>query len=358
MKPFKQSYCLVLLFVTSLLCAPTTANAEPDLSKINLGSYVTGPNITKNDLSGRFVIVEFWGVNCPPCIASIPHMTKLAEEYGHKKLVIVAMHAQGGTEAQVKEKWEKHAKSNYVAVVNNGNLPGSNVRGIPDVFLFAPNGKYLWNGRPNGVEDALEQAMKRYRAPKQEKEEAPAPDPIVAGVEATYFDRQLEDINEQKRSIDRPLAQIRRYAERAPKEDQKQEADAILSAVVAWAETQASQIESAMSQDPATAYALTEAAIELLGRDELADQFKKTKKAMDADDALMDRVRSMRMLREVTEEAESIGLDKDPKAAQERGNAREVRLITRNLARIIKAWPETEAAKQAQALQSEWGLER
>ncbi|MGB0766553.1 MAG: TlpA family protein disulfide reductase [Phycisphaeraceae bacterium] len=339
-----------------LLCSPMSASATPDLSKFSLGTYVTGPKITNDDLNGRFVIVEYWGINCPPCIASIPKITELAKDYGHDRLVVVANHAQGGSINQIKEKWESRAKSNHVAVYNGGHLPGSNVRGIPDVFLFAPNGQFLWNGRPGGVEQALEQAMRSFRLPKKEKEEAPKPDPIVTGVEATYFDRQLEDINEQSRSIDRPLAQVRRFAERAPKEEQMQEAGAILAAVTDWAKLREQAIQSTRADDPAAAYAMAEKAIELFGRDELAKPFADVKAAMDADDKLMDRVRSMRMLREVIAEAESIGLHEDPAVGQDRRNARTVRAITRDLGRIIKNWPDTPAAAQAQSLQSKWGL--
>jgi thiol-disulfide isomerase/thioredoxin len=357
MQHLLDRFGLVLLLAMGMLVSTSSANAEPDLSKINLGSYVTGPKITKNDLKGRFVIVEYWGVNCPPCIASIPHMTEMAEEYGHDRLVIVANHCQGGSDAAAKEKWESRAKSNYVAVINGGNLPGANVRGIPDVFLFAPNGKFLWNGRPGGVEKALEEAMKRYRVPKKDKEEAPKADPIVTGVQATYFERQLEDINEQERSIDRPLSQIRRYAERAANEEQQNEAGAILAAVTTWAQTQEAAVKSAMADDPATAYEMVEKQIELLGRDDLAKPFIAAKREMEADDATMDRVRSTRMLREVIAEAESIGLDKDASAAKESKNARAVRGISRDLGRIIKTWPDTDAADQAKSLQSKWGLE-
>ncbi len=348
---------LVLLLATALLLAPSTAHAEPDLSKINLGSYVTGPKITKNDLKGRFVIVEYWGINCGPCIASIPHITKLAEEYGHSQLVIVANHAQGGSDAQVKEKWESRAKSNYVAVVNGGNLPGTNVRGIPDTFLFAPNGKYLWNGHPNGVEKALKDAMKRYRVPKKEKVEEAAPDPIVTGIEPQYFKRQIEDINEQSRSIDAPLAQLRRASERSSKEEQKAEANAILATVAQFAKSQQDTIDKTIADDPATAYAMTDQAIELFGRDDLATSFTETKSKMESDDALMDRVRSMRKLREVIAEAESIGLTKDAaKANSDRKNTRTLRSIERDLGLIVKTWPETDAAKQAESFRTAWGL--
>ncbi|MFK7789872.1 MAG: TlpA disulfide reductase family protein [Phycisphaeraceae bacterium] len=358
MKRINTTCRLAFLLIACTLLLPSTALANPDLTKMDLGSYVTGPKITMNDLPGRFVIVEYWGVNCPPCIASIPHMSKLAKEYGHDKLLIIANHAQSASDAQVKEKWESRAKSNHVAVINRGNLPGAKVSGIPDVFLFAPNGKYLWNGRPSGVDKALEQAVKQYRLPKREKEEAPKADPIVTGVETKFFSRQLEEINEQKRSIDAPLIQLRRTLDRSKRDDQVAEAKAILDAVQQWIDQRSAAIDSSMQDDPAASHALIEATMELLGRDESAKAFTALHKQMEADDKLMDRVRSTRMLREVIAEAESIGLTTDAtKANSDRKNTRTIRGIARDLGKIIKTWPETDAAKQAEGFRKSWSLE-
>lgn len=356
-QPLIYGLALTLAICLSLLTSPARG---ADLSRMDLGSYVTGPKITNADLKGRFVIVEYWGVNCGPCIASIPHMTKLAKDYGHDRLVIVANHCQAASDEKAKEVWESRAKSNYVAVINRGNLPGANVSGIPDSFLFDPTGKLIWRGQPTSVDKPLEKAMKSFRWPKkekQEKKEEPAPDPIVPGVTSKYYERQVEDINAQKRSIDRPLAQIRRAAERG-KEEQVAEAKAILDVVTQWATTQQANINSTMSSDPAKAYAMSEQFIELLGRDDLAKVFVEIKKTMDTDDALMDRVRSMRMLREVIAQAESIGLTEDlEEAKSNRRNSRDLRVIARDLGRIADKWPETEAGKQAKTLQAEWGLD-
>lgn len=349
-------YCGLALTLAVCLSLMTNLARAADLSRMDLGSYVSGPKITNNDLKGRFVLVEYWGVNCGPCIASIPHMTKLAEEYGHDRLVIVANHCQNASDDKAKEVWESRAKSNYVAVINGGNLPGTNVRSIPDSFLFDPTGKLIWSGHPTSVDKPLEKAMKSFRWPKKEQEEEAAPEPIITDIESKYYARQIEDINAQKRSIAAPLAQLRKAAQRG-KDEQKAEAQAILDVVTKWAGTQQASIESAIVNDPATAYALAEKYIELLGRDEMAKPFVEFKKKMDADDATMDRVRSMRMLREAIAKAESTGLTEDPEAAKSnRKNSRDLRAIARDLDRIADKWPETEAGKQAKALQTEWGL--
>lgn len=353
-QPF--SFVLPAVIALSLLLVSSPAHAGTDLGRMDLGSYVSGPKITNKDLKGRFVIVEYWGVNCPPCIASIPHMTELAKEYGHKRLLIVANHSQNASDEKTKEVWDKRAKNDFVAVINRGHLPGANVSGIPDAFLFDPNGKQIWRGHPTQVDKPLEKAMKSFRWSKS-KDEGPAPDPIVTGVETKFYTSQLADINAQKRSIAAPLAQIRRASERGSKEEQKTEAQAILDAVTQWTQSQHSKIDQSMTSDPAASYTMLEETIELLGRDALAKSFAEAKAKMDADDAVMDEVRSMRMLREVVAQADSIGMNEDAQAAKsDRKNSRDLRAITRDLGRIIDKWPDTDAGKQAKSLQSKWGL--
>lgn len=353
----KRILTLAILFTMSI--SALDAAAAADLSKIRFGEHVTGPEVTDKELKKRFVIVEYWGINCPPCIASIPGITKLAEDYGHDKLVVVAMHRQGGTNDKVKEVWEARASSNHVAVFNGGDLPGFGNGGIPNSILFDPYGRELYRGSPSGLKNALKDAMRNFRPIAEEKPEEAGPPPIVSGVEAKYFKRELDTINEQERRIDSTLRNIRRVVERSSREDQVAEGQAILDALGAWASEQQAEAESAKSSDPATAYVIAEKAVDMLGRDELGEPFIEMKREMERDDKLMDTIRSRTMLREIKAQAEAIGLigDKSSEFNADR-HARELRMIARDLRRMAGVWPDTDAGKEAEALLKEWDLDR
>jgi thiol-disulfide isomerase/thioredoxin len=45
-------------------------------------------------LAGKVVVVEEWGVNCPPCIASLTELAKLAKSNAKKGLVVVGSERQ------------------------------------------------------------------------------------------------------------------------------------------------------------------------------------------------------------------------------------------------------------------------
>jgi hypothetical protein len=48
------------------------ADAGITAAGIQLGGHVAGPMLTPASLAHRVVLLEFWGVNCPPCIRSMP----------------------------------------------------------------------------------------------------------------------------------------------------------------------------------------------------------------------------------------------------------------------------------------------
>ena len=47
------------------------------LSEWKIGKVMFGEKISKAELKGKVVVLENWGVNCPPCVASLPHLAEL-----------------------------------------------------------------------------------------------------------------------------------------------------------------------------------------------------------------------------------------------------------------------------------------
>ncbi|HJT34185.1 MAG TPA: TlpA disulfide reductase family protein [Pirellulales bacterium] len=41
-----------------------------------------GDPITSADLTGRVVVLNFWGTWCPPCLMELPHIAQLGQRYG------------------------------------------------------------------------------------------------------------------------------------------------------------------------------------------------------------------------------------------------------------------------------------
>jgi len=164
--------------LAALLVLSTTAVAadQPDIKKFDPGSYVTGPKFTGKHLRGKVIVVEYWGITCPPCLKAIPHTTELAKEHGFDKVAIIANQVWQATDRQCKTTWEKHAKNNMVMVTNGGEMPGFKPKAVPAAVIFDHNLKPVWTGNPHNIDKALEKAVKALPANNQTPEAAPKAD--------------------------------------------------------------------------------------------------------------------------------------------------------------------------------------
>jgi len=65
-------------------------------------------------LEGKVIFLEFFGHQCPPCLASIPHLIKLQEKY-KDKLAIISIEVQGYNTKRLST-FAKEKGMNYIVV--------------------------------------------------------------------------------------------------------------------------------------------------------------------------------------------------------------------------------------------------
>ncbi len=141
-----------LLLPLALLAAAATLRAAPaipappaaQLSQFKLGAHITGPKVTIEEAAGKAVLIEAWGINCPPCLASLPDIEKIARRYTGKMLVFGA-HSQNGTDQQVTDVVKKKKLSYTITQGVNSPIAFD---GIPRVFLFDTKGALVFTGSP------------------------------------------------------------------------------------------------------------------------------------------------------------------------------------------------------------------
>lgn len=95
--------------------------------------------------AGRPVVVLFWASWCPYCKALMPHLQSILDEYGSKRLEVVAI-----------DLWEDDADDWKPSILDNGYdfqvlLAGDalasqwGVRGTPGLFLVGKDGKVVYD---------------------------------------------------------------------------------------------------------------------------------------------------------------------------------------------------------------------
>lgn len=150
--------------------ASAPAGGEPTLpTKLGDAAYpLAGLTWVKGDpvtLSpGNVYVVEFWATWCPPCRASIPHLTALQKKYQDRVTFIgVSQETVETVEPFVTAQAEQMDYT--VAVdptkkVSRGYMTAFGQGGIPHAFVVDGAGKVVWHGHPmDPIEPVLDQVL-------------------------------------------------------------------------------------------------------------------------------------------------------------------------------------------------------
>lgn len=157
----KTLTCLLgIAFLPVLATAKEKAADKPvpsaTLEEVTFGTVVNDVPFDKETLTGKVVVVEEWGVNCPPCVASLPMLAKMAKSNEKKGLAVVGLECQGSPKEAI-VKLLKSAGVKY-PVMAGGSAPAGTGT-IPHACVFDVTGKLVWTGNPH--DENFERAVKK-----------------------------------------------------------------------------------------------------------------------------------------------------------------------------------------------------
>ncbi len=149
-----KSICKIFLTVAVLGSAMLGYADGEAVFKVNYPEFpdsksIHGPKISAEELQGKVVFFEYWGINCGPCIASMPHLQELQNKYGNKGFTVVGSHCQG-----LNDSVKKFLTSKKITfpVYQQIRLKGADTKGgIPYAVLIAPGGKVIAKGYPGDL---------------------------------------------------------------------------------------------------------------------------------------------------------------------------------------------------------------
>lgn len=305
------------------------------VADIRLGQYVCGSTVRTEDLRGRVVLFEFWGVTCPPCIASIPHLAALQEQYGRDDFLLIANHRS--LAPTIEAVWTRARGGMLAAVISQGDITGVQVDSTPRCLLFDHRGNMVFDGLPSGVDRALEAAMQA------------TPGFLVA-------DREWPQLAKEARvlgSLRHPLAPLLKILRRIPDGSAaREEAVALLERTEGHAERQLSAIRSLREADPLAAVAILERMRGLMMGDELDRPFAQINEEMRKDPGFQRELQAANALSLVQVQAEKAGFTANPPTTRKR---QQTLSFLAALESIEVRFGGTAAAKRAAMLASKWG---
>lgn len=124
---------------------------------------IWGSPIDFRSLRGKVVMVEYWGINCGPCIASFPKLVECQSRYGSTgQFVLIGSHMQGMSERVMP--FLKEKTCNFT-VYQGMSFPGDGKTGggIPYAFLYNHEGKLVASGSPTSVIAKVEPYIEQAR---------------------------------------------------------------------------------------------------------------------------------------------------------------------------------------------------
>lgn len=167
----KTIFITVILLYTISIYSQNGAKIEDKAPALTVEEWIKGEAINSFD-NGKVYLVEFWGTWCSPCIANIPHLSKIQKKYLNDGLIVigVATHEFEGR-SKLDDFMLRYGNEMEYRVAYDSDLSmqkdwdgvseGSDFR-LPLCFLIDKNGKIVFVGHPSekNLEDLIDNTLK------------------------------------------------------------------------------------------------------------------------------------------------------------------------------------------------------
>ncbi len=304
---------------------------------IRLGTQLTGAKLTAADLKGKVVVVDFWGVNCAPCLAAMPGTAALNAELADFGLVVIGSHVQAAKPDQIKA----------VAASRGANFPiteqtrvegGNDFQGIPHVMVFDHTGACVFRGDPKEAEAKARTAVGEM---------------LVAGAGREKFAAQLAPVVAELKKGQSPLAVLPRVValQNAASPTAAADAKALLVALTAAGQKKLDLAQEKAEGEPVEAFLLVE---------KLPAAYKGTPVAKDAV-ALVTKLKKEKAVKaelaarpafEVVRQMDAqlaarLGEEKPSASEFQKANADLLKQLKAKVAQMKKSWPDAKVTGEA-----------
>jgi thiol-disulfide isomerase/thioredoxin len=150
--------------LTSQWISKTGLASDPSIKAFFANSWQTpdGKPANSDNWRNKVLVVNFWASWCPPCVEEMPALSKIAQEYADKNVLIVGIGID--SPSNIRDFLEKTPVS-YPIVI--GGLEGSNLSkqmgntqgALPYTVIINPQGKSIYTKLGKINEDELKKAI-------------------------------------------------------------------------------------------------------------------------------------------------------------------------------------------------------
>lgn len=153
--------------------------------ELNIEKYLQAPEGEKSlsALKGNVVVLEFWATWCAPCVAEIPHLNQLSEEFRDKQVQFISITDED--EDVIAPFLKRQEMKSWIGLdTDRSAFEAYGVKGIPRTFLINQKGIIAASLHPVGLSsDMIKKVIKgekieRPKLPKPKTVENEGADPI------------------------------------------------------------------------------------------------------------------------------------------------------------------------------------
>ncbi|QXP78857.1 MULTISPECIES: TlpA family protein disulfide reductase [Winogradskyella] len=153
----KLIYILALLSFGNIY-AQSNIKVNGKAPKINITNWIENIPNAKN-LNDKYIVLEFWATWCGPCIAAVPHMNEIQEEFNQKDLYYISITDESIAKV---ERSLKRIKFKSIVVTDLTKKTqinfGDGIKGLdeyPLTVLIDKSGIIKWIGEPKNLNSAI-----------------------------------------------------------------------------------------------------------------------------------------------------------------------------------------------------------
>jgi thiol-disulfide isomerase/thioredoxin len=165
----RYTLCILFCFLVTTPYAQNEAlfsvNISDPAPPLRVSHWLKGEHVQGFE-KGKVYVVELWATWCKPCLAAMPHLSKLAQQYKNKVTFIAmdVMEFENTSLEQVKDVvYRMGNKMNFAVAVQDSNFmeldwleaTGERSNGIPRTFVIDTEGRLAWIGHPSELDKVL-----------------------------------------------------------------------------------------------------------------------------------------------------------------------------------------------------------
>jgi thiol-disulfide isomerase/thioredoxin len=132
---------------------------------LQIATWAKGKAVDLAAGKGKAVhVVEFWATWCPPCRASIPHLTELQNKFKDRNVIFIGVSDEPASTvkkfvAQMGDKMDYTVAVDKSRKTSEAYMEAFGVNGIPHAFIVDKEGRIAWHGHPMDNLESVLQAV-------------------------------------------------------------------------------------------------------------------------------------------------------------------------------------------------------